>query len=65
MLRQCESAVPASFLGGLTMSERAIEERQSWASYIIEIVAGVGLYSVLFSLVTFCAYTFRPEAGAD
>jgi hypothetical protein len=35
------------------MSERAVEERQSWASDII----GVGLYSVLFLLVTFlCVY---------
>ena len=40
---------------GLTMSERAIEERQGWASDIIGV--GIGLYSVLFLLVTFlCIY---------
>jgi hypothetical protein len=38
------------------MSERALEERQSWASDIIG-VGGIGLYSVLFLLVTFlCLY---------
>ena len=45
-------------LGGLTMSERFVDEGQeSWASDIIGIVSGVGLYSVLFFLVTFlCLY---------
>jgi hypothetical protein len=39
------------------MSERVVEVGQSWASDIIGIVTGVGLYSVLFSLVTFlCLY---------
>jgi hypothetical protein len=57
MLRQCESAAPASFVGGLTMSERAVEERQGWASDIIGVGIGVGLYSALFLLVTFlCLY---------
>jgi hypothetical protein len=32
MLRQSDGAAPAHFVGGLTMSERAIEERQGWAS---------------------------------
>ena len=37
------------------MSERAIEERQGWAWDIIGV--GIGLYSVLFLLVTFlCIY---------
>jgi hypothetical protein len=35
------------------MSERAIEERQGWASDIIGVGIGLGLYSVLFLLVTF------------
>jgi hypothetical protein len=39
------------------MSERVLEVGQSWASDVIGIVTGVGLYSVLFSLVTFlCLY---------
>ncbi len=39
------------------MSERVVEVGQSWASDIIGIVTGIGLYSVLFSLVTFlCLY---------
>ena len=58
MLRQSDCAAPATFMGGLTMSERFVDERQeSWASDIIGIVSGVGLYSVLFFLVTFlCLY---------
>jgi hypothetical protein len=47
----------AAFEGDLTMSERAVEVGQGWASDIIGIVTGVGLYSVLFSLVIFlCLY---------
>jgi len=39
------------------MSQRAIEERQGWTSDIIGVGLGVGLYSVLFLLVTFlCIY---------
>jgi hypothetical protein len=39
------------------MSERLADEGQSWASDIIGIVSGVGLYSVLLFLVTFlCLY---------
>ena len=50
-------AAPATFVGGLTMSERVVDEGQSWASDIIGVVSGVGLYSVLFFLVTFlCLY---------
>ncbi len=30
------------------MSERVVDEGQSWASDIIGVVSGVGLYSVLF-----------------
>jgi hypothetical protein len=57
MLRQSEGAVPATFVGDLTMSERVVEVGQSWASDIIGVVTGVGLYSVLFSLVIFlCLY---------
>jgi hypothetical protein len=57
MPRQSEGAAPATFMGGLTMSERFVDEGQSWASDIIGVVSGVGLYSVLFSLVTFlCLY---------
>jgi hypothetical protein len=57
MLRQSDGAAPAHFVGGLTMSERAIEERQGWASDIIGIGLGVALYSVLLLLVTFlCVY---------
>jgi hypothetical protein len=56
MLPQSEGAVPAN-TRGLTMSERAIEERQGWASDIIGVGIGVGLYSALFLLVTFlCIY---------
>ena len=32
------------------MSERVVDEGQSWASNIIGGVSGVGLYSVLFFL---------------
>jgi hypothetical protein len=57
MPRQSEGAAPATFVGGLTMSERVVDEGQSWASDIIGVVSGVGLYSVLFFLVTFlCLY---------
>jgi len=39
------------------MSERVVDERQSRASDIIGVLSGVGLYSVLFFLVTFlCLY---------
>jgi len=39
------------------MSERAVQERWSWASDIIGVGLGIGLYSVLFLLVTFlCVY---------
>ena len=38
------------------MSERAIEERQGWASDIIGVGIGLGLYSVLFLLVTFLVH---------
>jgi hypothetical protein len=56
MLRQFESAAPASFVGTLHMSERAIE-RQGWGSDFIGVGLGIGLYSVLFLLVTFlCVY---------
>jgi hypothetical protein len=45
------------FVEGLTMSERAIEERQGWASDIIGVGLGLALYSALFLLVTFlCIY---------
>jgi hypothetical protein len=55
MPRQSEGAAPASFRG--RASERAIEERQGWASDIIGVGIGLGLYSVLFLLVTFlCIY---------
>ena len=53
MPRQSEGAAPATFVGGLTMSERVVDEGQSWASDIIGVVS----YSVLFFLVTFlCLY---------
>ena len=45
------------------MSERVVDEGQSWASDIIGVVSGVGLYPVLFFLEPSCAYTFRLEAG--
>ena len=57
MPRQSEGAAPATFVGGLTMSERVVDEGQSWASDIIGVLSGVGLYSVLIFLVTFlCLY---------
>jgi hypothetical protein len=57
MTRQSEDAALATFMGGLTMSERFVDEGQSWASELIGVVSGVGLYSVLFLLVTFlCLY---------
>jgi hypothetical protein len=57
MPRQSEGAAPATFVGGPHMSERVVDEGQSWASDIIGVVSGVGLYLVLFSLVTFlCLY---------
>jgi hypothetical protein len=57
MLRQSEGAVRATFVGDLTMSERIEEVGQSWASDIIGVATGVGLYAVLLSLVTFlCLY---------
>jgi hypothetical protein len=53
MPRQPEGAAPVDFLWeGLTMSERAIEERQGWATDIVG-VGMIGLYSALFLLVTF------------
>lgn len=58
MPRQSQTAAPASFVGDLTMSERVIDERQGWTSDIIGVGLGLGLYSVLFLLVTFlCIYT--------
>jgi hypothetical protein len=40
------------------MSERVVDEGQSWASDIIGVVTGVGLYSVLLFLVAFlCLYS--------
>ena len=57
MPRQSGGAAPATFVGGLTMSERVVDEGQSWASDIIGVLSGVGLYSVLIFLVTFlCLY---------
>ena len=57
MPRQSEDCHTGYFVGGLTMSERVVDEGQSWASDIIGVVSGVGLYSVLFFLVTFlCLY---------
>ena len=35
MPRQSGGATPATFVGGLTMSERVVDEGQSWASDII------------------------------
>ena len=40
------------------MSERAIEERQGWATDIVGGI-GIGLYSALFLLVTFL-YIYVP-----
>ena len=57
MPRQSEGAASATFMGGLTMSERVVDDGRSWASDIIGVVSGVGLYSFLFFLVTFlCLY---------
>jgi hypothetical protein len=57
MLRQSDRAALAHFVGGLTMSERVIEDRQCWASDIIGVGLGVALYSILLLLVTFlCVY---------
>jgi hypothetical protein len=57
MLRQSEVVAPGNSVGDVTMSERVAEVGQSWSSDIIGVVIGVGLYSVLFSLVTFlCLY---------
>ncbi len=58
MPRQPKGAAPANFSWeGLTMSERAIEERQGWATDIVGVGIGIGLYSALFLLVTFlCIY---------
>jgi hypothetical protein len=35
------------------MSERVVEVGHSWASDIIGVATGIGLYSILFSLVIF------------
>ena len=57
MPRQSEGCRTGYFRGGLTMSERVVDQGQSGASDIIGVVSGVGLYSVLFFLVTFlCVY---------
>ena len=57
MPRQSEGAVPATFVGGLTMGERVVDEGQSWVSDIIGVVSGVGLYSVLlFLVILLCLY---------
>ena len=50
MPRQSEGGAPATFVGGLTMSERVVDERQSRASDIIGVLSGVGLYSALIFL---------------
>jgi len=63
MPRQSGGAAPATFVGGLTMSERVVGEGQSWASDIIGVLCGVGLYSVLIFLVTFLCLYVRLEAG--
>ena len=57
MLRQSKVPYRLTFVGDLTMSERVVDEGQSCASDIIGVLTGVGLYLVLFSLVTFlCLY---------
>ena len=53
MLRQSDGAAPAHFVGGVTMSERAIDERQGWDSDIVGVGPGVALHSVLLLPVTF------------
>ena len=53
MPRQSGGAAPATFVGGLAVSERVVDEGQSWASDIIGVLSGVGLYSVLIFLATF------------
>jgi hypothetical protein len=40
MLRQSDGAAPAHFVGGVTMSERAIDERQGWDSDIVGVGPG-------------------------
>ena len=58
MPRQPEGAAPADFSWeGPSMSERTTEERQGWATDIVGVGIGIGLYSALFLLVTFlCIY---------
>ncbi len=63
MPRQSGGAAPATFVGGLTMSERVVDKGQNWASDIIGVLGGVGLYSVLIFLVTFLCLYVRLEAG--
>jgi hypothetical protein len=53
MPRQPEGAAPASFSWEGPMSERATDERQGWATDIVGVGIGIGLYSALFLLVTF------------
>ena len=50
MPRQSGGSAPATFVGGLTMSERVVDEGQSWDSDIIGVVSGVGLIRSLFFL---------------
>ena len=50
MPRQSEGAAPATLVGGLTMSERVVDEGQSWASDIIGVVSGVGSIRSYFFL---------------
>ena len=39
------------------MSDRSVEERQGWATDIVGVGIGIGLYSALFLLVAFlCIY---------
>jgi hypothetical protein len=55
--RQPEGAAPDFSWEGPTMSERAIGERQGWATDIVGVGIGIGLYSALFLLMTFlCIY---------
>ena len=57
MPRQPEGAAPANFSWEGPMSERATDERQGWATDIVGVGIGIGLYSALFVLVTFlCIY---------
>ena len=57
MPRQSEGGAPATFVGGLTMSERVVDREAEQGFGHHGVLSGVGLYSALIFLVSrLCLY---------